>query len=116
MEQWLRYLQWYWTTGVDDWVTIEMMLDAPPVRTNWKITNEDQVLTHFGFLLLLYGKVSALGLDWMPPILPSYQVLLGASRWQERADIIGSSSRPDPASLSYCTLSATLRATRRTSL
>ena len=27
----LRYLQWYWTVGQDDWVSIETMLDAPPV-------------------------------------------------------------------------------------
>ncbi|KAM7495718.1 hypothetical protein LguiB_030327 [Lonicera macranthoides] len=31
MDQWLRYLQWYWTVGQDDWVSIETMLDAPPV-------------------------------------------------------------------------------------
>lgn len=33
---WLKYVQWYWEVAMSEWVTIEELMDAPVVSSNWK--------------------------------------------------------------------------------
>lgn len=35
MEQWLKYVKWYYMVGMDPSVSIDQFFDAPIVNLNW---------------------------------------------------------------------------------
>lgn len=53
MEEWLLLLKWYYCTALDDWVTLETLLEEAPVVTSGWNCNRKKILLG----LVLSGSV-----------------------------------------------------------
>jgi hypothetical protein len=65
MEEWLRYVHWYYQVGLSPEVTLDSFF--PVYTKSWKVQEPDQV--RFGLKWQLWDKVQEMGLGWSLPAL-----------------------------------------------
>lgn len=74
--QWLSYLHWYCKVVLDDWSSIDQLLDAPIILSSlssWKLTEHSEELSRFGLLWRISNESKVVILPYHNPPGPGYE-------------------------------------------
>ncbi|CAA0822083.1 Mitovirus RNA-dependent RNA polymerase, partial [Striga hermonthica] len=70
VKRWLDEVHWYASVALDPCVSLQVILEGPPVvEKKWNFSAQDPNLVRFGLLWKLYDLVGSLGPSWRPGIL-----------------------------------------------
>lgn len=81
VKQWLKWVYWYHSVALNEFLSIDDLFDAPMCTTTWKRTERDVNLVMFGLVWKVYDMAAGWSISTTPPYVFDPATKIQFDRW-----------------------------------